>query len=242
MLVAVVSYCSNRCDDKVSFVCRVLLRGDAVDLQVVSVVLRGQSTLSDLGIVSVVVLSLAVVVIGGRLLVVRAKLLLGVVVHHVYLRQVQLLVLQDVAARLANNTIQVANIGYVLANKGARTRFPDSVRRILLHATTTLVPSEGARGQLLVMRSTVVVPSREVHLLAGAGVPSSARRPIHNSLPCDAPCIATATLVVADVRRLHIIAGALLLERRIKSTARHAQVRVSATAAGAHYLLTIHCS
>ena len=79
---------------------------------------RGQAALAHLWVVSIIVISF-----GTRwiriVVVVRAELLLRIVVHHIDFRQVQLLVLENVAARFAHYTIHVADAGDVLTDERA---------------------------------------------------------------------------------------------------------------------------
>ena len=53
------------------------------------------------------------------MVVMRAELLLRIVVHHIDFSQVQLLVLENVAARFAYYTIHVANASDVFSDEGA---------------------------------------------------------------------------------------------------------------------------
>lgn len=78
------------------------------------------------------------------LLVMRAKLLLGIIIHHIYLSQIKFLIFENIAARLADNAIQIADIRDVLSDQGPRARLSDPVRRILLHPSGAFVAYEGA--------------------------------------------------------------------------------------------------
>ena len=74
----------------------------------------GQTALADLWVMRVVIVSLCTRWI--RLLVMRAELFLRVIIHHVYFRQIQFLVFENIAARLSNDAVHVADACDVLAN------------------------------------------------------------------------------------------------------------------------------
>jgi len=77
----------------VRLVLRVLLRRDSMDLQVIAMMSAGRkAAFTNLGVVRIVVVPFTTAGI-GFLVVVGAKLLLGIVVHHVNLRQVDLFLL-----------------------------------------------------------------------------------------------------------------------------------------------------